>query len=43
MVKVKMNVQTAYNNELLREGKIYEVNEDTAKRWHASGIATIVE
>lgn len=43
MTKVKMNVQTAYHGELLRAGKIYEIDESTAKRWIASKIATKAE
>ena len=43
MLKVKMRVQTSYNGELLRAGKVYEVPEDTAKRWHQSRLAIIVE
>lgn len=43
MVKVKMNVQTAYHGELFRAGKIYEVDEVTAKRWIASKLAVAVE
>ncbi|MFD2044891.1 hypothetical protein ACFSTA_14500 [Ornithinibacillus salinisoli] len=39
MVKVKMNVQTAYHGELLRAGKVYEIDEKTAKRWITSKIA----
>ncbi|MDY0409003.1 hypothetical protein ACFFIS_17065 [Virgibacillus soli] len=39
MVKVKMNVQTSYRGDLLRAGKIYEVEEETAKRWIASQLA----
>ena len=39
MVKVKMNVQTAYYGGLLRKGQVYEVEKDTAKRWIASNIA----
>lgn len=39
MVKVKMNVQTAYHGNLLRQGKVYEVDEETAKRWIASKLA----
>jgi len=39
VVKVKMNVQTAYHGDLLRAGKIYEVDEETAKRWIASKLA----
>ncbi|SHN18297.1 hypothetical protein [Gracilibacillus kekensis] len=42
MTKVKMLVQSTYNKELLRVGKIYEVNEETAKRWQVSRIAEIV-
>ncbi len=42
MTKVKMLVQSTYNKELLRAGKIYEVNEETAKRWQVSRIAEIV-
>lgn len=36
---IKMNVQTMYKGELLRAGKTYEVNEETAKRWIVSGLA----
>lgn len=43
MVKVKMLVQTTYNNEILREGKIYQIAHATAQRWHASNIAVILE
>ncbi|WHX26676.1 hypothetical protein QNH47_02120 [Virgibacillus halodenitrificans] len=43
MVKVKMNVQTAYHGELLRAGKIYEIDEETAKRWIVSKLAVRVE
>ncbi|MBP1948060.1 hypothetical protein [Virgibacillus litoralis] len=43
MVKIKMNVQTAYHGDLLREGKVYEIDETTAKRWIASKIATPVD
>ncbi|MFC4023935.1 hypothetical protein ACFOUV_09025 [Oceanobacillus longus] len=39
MIKVKMNVQTAYHGELLRAGKVYEVEETIAKRWIASKLA----
>ena len=34
-----MNVQTMYKGELLRAGKVYEINEETAERWVISGIA----
>jgi len=43
MAKVKMLVQSTYNKELLRAGKIYEVNDETAKRWEISGIAESIE
>lgn len=43
MIKVKMNVQTAYHGELFRAGKVYEVDEKTAKRWIASKLAVAVE
>ncbi|MEC2160604.1 hypothetical protein [Virgibacillus halodenitrificans] len=43
MVKVKMNVQTAYHGELLRAGKVYEIDEETAKRWIVSKLAVRVE
>lgn len=43
MVKVKMLIQTQYKNELLRADKVYEVNNDTAERWHQSKIAIIVD
>lgn len=39
MIKVKLNVQTMYQGELLRAGKAYQVNKKTAKRWIASGLA----
>lgn len=38
-MKVKMLVQSQYKSELLREGKVYEINDDTAKRWVLSGLA----
>ncbi|WP_165767964.1 hypothetical protein [Virgibacillus indicus] len=43
MIKVKMNVQTAYHGELLRAGKVYEIDETIAKRWIASKIAAKAE
>ncbi|WP_430790818.1 hypothetical protein VBD025_07465 [Virgibacillus flavescens] len=43
MQKVLMNVQTAYHGEILRAGKIYEIDDDIAKRWIASKIAAKVE
>lgn len=43
MVKVKMLIQTQYKNELFRADKVYEVNRDTAERWHQSKIAIIVD
>ncbi|MGN8646982.1 hypothetical protein ACTNEO_13430 [Gracilibacillus sp. HCP3S3_G5_1] len=43
MTKVKMLVQSTYNKELLRAGKIYEINDETAKRWQISRIAEIIE
>lgn len=43
MVKVKMNVQTAYHGELLRAGKIYEIEKEIAERWIASKLAEKVE
>ncbi|GGB37274.1 hypothetical protein GCM10011409_13360 [Lentibacillus populi] len=43
MIKVKMNVQTAYHGDLLRAGKEYEIDEETAKRWVASKIAETVD
>ncbi|UOQ85780.1 hypothetical protein [Gracilibacillus salinarum] len=43
MTKVKMLVQSTYNKELLRAGKVYEVNNETAHRWQVSRIAEIVE
>ncbi|CEI81139.1 hypothetical protein BN997_00957 [Oceanobacillus oncorhynchi] len=42
-MKVKMNVQTAYHGELLRAGKEYEIDEETAKRWIASKLAEEVQ
>ncbi|MGM8212364.1 hypothetical protein ACLIBH_06145 [Virgibacillus sp. W0430] len=41
-MQVKMNVQTMYHGDLLRKDKIYEIEEDVAKRWIASKIAEIV-
>lgn len=43
MMMVKMNVQTAYHGELLRAGKVYEIDEETAKRWIASRLAEKAE
>ncbi|MEN1967391.1 hypothetical protein WMZ97_04850 [Lentibacillus sp. N15] len=43
MIKVKMNVQTAYHGDLLRAGKEYDIDEETAKRWIASKIAEAVD
>lgn len=43
MIKVKMNVQTMYKGELLRAGKVYEINKDTAEKWIVSKIASKVE
>ncbi len=43
LVKVKMNVQTMYQANLLRAGKIYEVKKDTAERWIISGLAEEAE
>jgi len=42
-VKVKMNVQTMYRAELLRAGKVYTVNKETAERWIISKLAERVE
>lgn len=42
-MKVKMNVQTAYHGDLLRAGKVYDVDEETAKRWIVSKLAEKVE
>ncbi|MFA1821764.1 hypothetical protein ACDX78_16550 [Virgibacillus oceani] len=42
-MKVKMNVQTAYRGDLLRAGKIYEIDESTAMRWVASKLAEKVK
>ncbi|MBM7572308.1 hypothetical protein [Aquibacillus albus] len=43
MAKVEMIVQTMYNGQLLRAGKVYEVGDDTAQRWQISNIAKVVE
>lgn len=43
MKKVKMLVQTTYKHELLRAGKVYEINDETAERWAAGKIAEIME
>lgn len=42
MAKVKMLVQTKYNDQLLRAEKVYEVPDETAKRWDQSRLAVIV-
>lgn len=42
-MKVKMNVQTAYHGELLRAGKVYDIDETIAKRWIASKIAKEID
>lgn len=38
-----MNVQTAYHGQLLRAGKVYEVDEKIAERWIASKLAEKIE
>lgn len=38
-MKVKMLVQSQYKSELLRLGKVYEINDKTANRWVLSGLA----
>ncbi|MFC4387581.1 hypothetical protein ACFOZ1_07105 [Gracilibacillus marinus] len=43
MVKVKMLVQSTYNGQLLREGKVYDIAKETAERWQLSKIAEIVQ
>ncbi|CQR47566.1 hypothetical protein BN1058_01892 [Paraliobacillus sp. PM-2] len=43
MAKVKMLVQTKYNDQLLRAEKIYEVPDETAKRWDQSRLAIIID
>ncbi|WP_010647779.1 hypothetical protein [Oceanobacillus massiliensis] len=43
MIKVRMNVQTAYHGDLLRAGKVYEIDETTAKRWIKSKLAEEVK
>lgn len=43
MIKVKLNVQTMYKGELLRAGKVYEINRETAERWIMSNLATKIE
>lgn len=40
--KVRMNVQTAYHGDILRAGKEYDIDDEIAKRWVASKIATNV-
>lgn len=39
MMKVKMLVQSQYKSKLLREGKVYEINDETAERWILSKLA----
>ncbi|WP_194287276.1 hypothetical protein [Gracilibacillus oryzae] len=43
MTKVKMLVQSTYNGQLLREGRVYEVPAETAERWQVSKIAEIIQ
>lgn len=43
MIKVKMNVQTMYKGELLRAGKTYDINKQTAEKWIISNIATEIK
>lgn len=43
MIKVKLNVQTMYKGELLRAGKVYDINKETAKKWIVSNLATEVK
>lgn len=43
MIKVKLNVQTMYKGELLRAGKVYNINKETAKKWIVSNLATEVK
>jgi hypothetical protein len=43
MIKVKMNVQTSYHGQLLRAGKVYEIEKEIALRWIASKLAEKVE
>lgn len=38
-----MNVQTSYHGDLLRAGKVYEINDETAKRWIQSKLAEKAE
>lgn len=38
-MKIKMLVQTMYRGELLRAGKVYEINEETAQKWLVSKMA----
>ncbi|MFC2947318.1 hypothetical protein [Virgibacillus sediminis] len=42
-MKLKMNVQTAYHGQLLRAGKVYEIEDSIAERWIASKIAEKTE
>ncbi|ENH97273.1 hypothetical protein J416_04623 [Gracilibacillus halophilus YIM-C55.5] len=42
-MKIKMLVQSTYQDQLLRAGKIYEINDETANRWVVSGIAERVD
>lgn len=38
-----MLVQTMFRGELLRAGKVYDINKETAKKWLISKIAEEVE
>lgn len=42
-MKVKMLVQTMFRGDLLRAGKVYDIPEETAKKWLISKIAEEVD
>lgn len=42
-MKIKMLVQTMYRGELLRAGKVYDINEETAQKWLISKMAEKVD
>lgn len=42
-MKIKMLVQTMFRGELLRAGKVYDINQETAQKWLISKIAEEVD
>ena len=42
-MKVKMNVQTTFQGNVLKKGEEYEVKKNVAKRWEDRNIAVLVD